>query len=120
MPRDQLGIFLVDHVGQVAAVIEDHVELLAVRERSSVCSMHQSNSSAFSPFQAKTGDAGLRRWPPPRGPASRKYCTAPGDLGAEFDERFDEHGGLDGHVQAAGDLRALERLLALRTRRATP
>ena len=29
----------------------------------------------------------------------------------EFDQRLDEHGGLDGHVQRAGDAHALERLL---------
>ena len=31
-------------------------------------------------------------------------------LGAQLRERFDEHRRLDGHVQTAGDARALERL----------
>jgi hypothetical protein len=35
----------------------------------------------------------------------------PADIGAEFRQRLDQHGGLDGHVQRAGDARALERLL---------
>ena len=34
----------------------------------------------------------------------------PAHLGAERDERLDEHRGLDGHVQRAGDARAGERL----------
>ncbi len=35
----------------------------------------------------------------------------PADVGAERGERLDQHGGLDGHVQAAHDAGALERLL---------
>ena len=37
----------------------------------------------------------------------------PAHVGAEVDERLDEHGGLHGHVQRAHDPRAGERLLAL-------
>jgi hypothetical protein len=37
-------------------------------------------------------------------------AARPGDLGAERDERLDEHGRLDRHVQAAGDARALQGL----------
>ena len=37
-------------------------------------------------------------------------ATAPLDLGAEFREGLDQHRGLDGHVQAAGDAGAGERL----------
>jgi hypothetical protein len=33
----------------------------------------------------------------------------PADLGAERDQRLDEHGGLDGHVQRAHDLRTAQR-----------
>jgi hypothetical protein len=35
----------------------------------------------------------------------------PAHLGAEIRQRLDQHGCLDGHVQAAGDTRALERFL---------
>ena len=34
----------------------------------------------------------------------------PAHFGAERDQRLDQHGGLDGHVQRAGDARALQRL----------
>ena len=37
-------------------------------------------------------------------------ARAPAHVGAERDERLDEHRGLDGHVERAGDVRALERL----------
>ena len=47
-------------------------------------------------------------------------AARPAHLGAELDERLDEHGGLDRHVQRAGDARAGERLGRRRTRRAAP
>jgi hypothetical protein len=37
----------------------------------------------------------------------------PAHLGAQFLQRLDEHGRLDGHVQAAGDAGAGQGLLAL-------
>ena len=38
-------------------------------------------------------------------------AAGPADLGAQRGQRLDEHRGLDGHVQRAGDAGALERLL---------
>ena len=76
----------------------------------SICSVHHQYSSSVSPFQAKTGmpasaDGGggvvLRR---------EDVARRPADLGAERDQRLDEDGRLDRHVQRAGDARALERL----------
>jgi hypothetical protein len=37
-------------------------------------------------------------------------ADCPAHLGAEFDQRLDQHRRLDGHVQRAGDPRALQRL----------
>ena len=37
-------------------------------------------------------------------------AASPAHFGAERDQRLDQHGGLDGHVQRAGNARALERL----------
>jgi hypothetical protein len=37
----------------------------------------------------------------------------PANIGAQSRQRLDQHGGLDGHVQRAGDAGALERLLRL-------
>ena len=44
----------------------------------------------------------------------------PAHLGAEGDQRLDQDGGLDGHVQRAGDAGALERLRGRRTPRGWP
>ena len=51
-----------------------------------------------------------RRSPRRHDPASRRYCRTTSALGAEIDQRLDQHRGLDRHVQAADDARALERL----------
>jgi len=37
-------------------------------------------------------------------------ARSPAHLGAQGLQRLDQHGGLDGHVQRAGNARALERL----------
>ncbi|MNI60620.1 hypothetical protein D3C73_1158470 [compost metagenome] len=37
-------------------------------------------------------------------------ARGPAHFGAQGHQRFDQHAGLDGHVQAAGNARALERL----------
>ena len=76
----------------------------------SACSVHHQYSSSVSPFQAKTGmpasaiAAAAWSW------VEKMLQRRPADLGAERDERLDQHGGLDRHVQRAGDARALERL----------
>ena len=74
--------------------------------------MHHQYSGSVSPFQAKTGT--------PDGfsggavPADRDggggvvlggedVAGRPADVGAEVDQGFDQHGGLHGHVQRAGD-----------------
>ena len=76
----------------------------------SACSVHHQYSSSVSPFQAKTGmpAVGDRRGGVILG--REDVARRPADLGAERDERLDQHGGLDRHVQRAGDARALERL----------
>ena len=54
---------------------------------------------------------------------SREDVAAhPAHVGAEFGERLDQHGGLNRHVQAAHDARALQRLLAgvMRAKRHQP
>ena len=113
----------VDEQGGVATVVEDHVGeplgSVGASGHMRICWVHHQYSSSVSPFQAKTGT--------PAG-ASTVPCRADGDggrgvvlggedvaggpahLGAERDQRLDEHGGLDRHVQRAGDPGARERL----------
>ena len=101
-----------DHVGQVAAVIEDHVELRAVRPLERLLDAPVE----FLGVHALPGeDRDARRGDGRRGVVLRgeNVARAPAHFRAEIDQRLDEHGGLDGHVEAAGDLRARERLLAL-------
>ena len=41
----------------------------------------------------------------------KNITGGPADFGTQFHQGFDQHGGLDGHVQAAGDAGALEGFL---------
>ena len=86
----------------------------------SICSVHHQYSGSVSPFQAKTGTP----WRVVRGAVAaddrrggrvvlgrEDVAGDPAHVGAERGEGLDQHGGLHGHVQRAGDAGALERLL---------
>ena len=92
----------VDHGRQVAAVVEDQVQRLAVGEEERLLDAPVELGVGLAlpgvDGHAGRGDGGggvvLGR---------ELVATAPGDLGAQLAERLDQHGRLDGHVQAAGD-----------------
>ena len=100
---------LVDEQRGVAAVVEDHVRALAVRPRQGLLGAPPVLLERLA-LPGEDRDAGLgdRR----RGVVlgGEDVARAPADLGAERDQRLDQHGGLDRHVQRAGDASALERL----------
>ena len=86
----------------------------------SICSVHHQYSGSVSPFQAKTATPWGSSTRAVRADDGRRggvvlggedVAGDPPDVGAQRRERLDEHGGLHGHVQRAGDARALERLL---------
>jgi len=98
--------------GGVAAIVQDDVGGLTLDVAvpgEDVADIVPIFSEAFALHRehrhARRGDRGggmvLRR---------EDVAAAPGDLGPELLERFDEHGGLDRHVQRTGDARALQRL----------
>ena len=85
----------------------------------SICSAAHQYSSRVSPFQANTGtplgsSGGAVRADDDGGGGvvlgGEDVARRPADLGAERDQRLDQHRGLHGHVQRAGDAGALERL----------
>ena len=86
-------------------------------------------SSSVSPFKANTGTpagSSTRAVGPDDDRCGRfvlrreDVAARPPDLRAEGDERLDEHGGLHGHVQRAGDPRAARGAGWVRTPRAGP
>ena len=105
MSGEQLGILLMDHGGQVAAVVEDHVQRLAVGEEQRLLDAPVELLVVHA-LPGEDRDAGLGDG---RGGVVLRredVAAAPGDFGAQLDQRLDQHGRLDGHVQAAGDPRA--------------
>ncbi len=109
MFAEQLRVLVVDHGGEVAAVVEDEVQGFAAGEEQGLLDapIELLLGHAFPGVdgEARLGDGA-------RGVVlgAEDVAATPGDLGAELGERLDEHRRLDGHVQAAGDAGAGERL----------
>jgi hypothetical protein len=104
---------LVDEQREIAAVVEDHVGAEAALEGVQLQADAGPVLLEVLALPREHRDAGLgdRRGGLVLGRVD--VARGPGDLGAEGDQGLDEDRGLDRHVQAAGDARALERLLAL-------
>ncbi|MNN18767.1 hypothetical protein D3C81_1319860 [compost metagenome] len=109
--RDVLLGFRAEHAqqGGVAAVVEDQVRIAAVGPFEDLVGIvpvfHQGLALGGEDRRAVGGDGGggvvLGREDVARGPAH---------FGAQGFQRLDQNCGLDGHVQAAGDAGALQRL----------
>jgi hypothetical protein len=108
----------VNQHGGVAAIVEDHVRALAtrpgedllgavpvLREGLALPGEHRDAlrvlGGAVRPDDGGRGGLVL---------GGVDVAGGPADLGAERGEGLDQHGGLHGHVQRAGDLGTLERL----------
>ena len=99
-----------DHAA--AAVVEDHVGEFAVRPFEDAVRKIPIFVERFAleceHGRAALGDRGsrviLRR---------EDVARCPAHVGAQRLQRFDQHARLDGHVQRAGNARALQRLLCL-------
>ena len=102
-------VAFVDEERHVAAVIDDELRAFAAGERERLSVHHQYSSSDLA-FPGEDRHAGLRD----RGGGvvlrRENVAASPAHVGAELDQRLDEHRGLDRHVQRAGDADALERL----------
>ena len=102
---------LVDEQRRVAAVVDEQVGALAVLPRQHLLGAPPVLLERLAlPGEDRgrvAGDGGggvvLRR---------EDVARAPADVGAERGQRLDQDGGLDRHVQRAGDARALEGLRA--------
>jgi hypothetical protein len=94
------------------AVIEDHVELRAVGPLQCLLDAPVEFLGVHA-LPGEDGDAGLRDGGGGVVLGGKDVARAPAHFRAELDQRLDEDGGLDRHVQAAGDLRSRKRLLAL-------
>ena len=96
--------------GGVAAVVEDQVRIAAVgpfEDPVGIVPVFFQRLALGGEYRgAVGGDSG-------RGVVLGREDVAggPADLGTEGFQRLDQHGGLDGHVEAAGDAGALEDLL---------
>ena len=102
----------------VASPPSSRIMLAGSSGQVSICSAAHQYSSRVSPFHANTGtplgsSGGAVRADDDRGGGmvlgGEDVARRPADLGAERDQRLDQHRGLHRHVQRAGDARALQR-----------
>ena len=125
---DLAGLLVLDALVQqhrgVAAVVEDHVRAVVDRAVGGIGPRHHLVGAAPVLLErlalpGEDGDAlrvvdGAVRADDDGGRGvvlgGEDVAARPADLGAELGERLDEHRGLDGHVQRAGDAGAGERL----------
>ena len=95
--------------GGVAAIVEDHVGHAAVGPLEDLVRVFPILDQALT-LDRKDGNAGGRD----RGGCvilrREDVARCPAHFGAERDQRLDQDGGLDRHVQRAGDAGALQRL----------
>jgi len=105
----EVGILLMDEVGQIASVIQDHVQGLTVWEEDGLLDApevllvgHAFPGVDGNPSGGDRGSAVIL--------GGKDVAAGPRDFSAEFGEGLDEDGGLDGHVEASGDAGALQGL----------
>ena len=95
--------------GGITAVVQNHVGITAIRPfKNAVCVVPIfSQVFAFDREYRRATGCNRRR----SVILGRKYIArCPANLGAQRIQRFDQHSRLDGHMQAAGDARAFQRL----------
>ena len=106
----QVGVAVQHHVGQVAAVVQNHVQgLLALAKVQGLLNapvkLFFGHALPCIYLNTSCGNGGsgvvLR---------GENIAGRPGNLGTQFDQRFNQNGRLDGHVQATGNPRSCKGL----------
>lgn len=106
-----LGVLVVDEVGQVTAVVENQVELLAVLESAQLLLQAPVVLLLGLALPGKDGDARGGNGSSGVVLGGEDVAGGPGNLGTESSQGLDQDGGLDGHVQATGNAGTGERLV---------
>ena len=106
---EHLGVLVVDEVGQVASVVEDHVELLSVGPDEGLVNAPEVLLLGLT----LPGIDGNTRGSDSGGSwvlSGEDVAGGPLDGRTEGSQSLDEHGGLDGHVQATSNASTLQGL----------
>ncbi len=104
-------VFLVQQLGQVTAIVENHVGIPrravlqdGLLQAPLVLLLGFAFPGKYRDTGSRDGGSGLIL-------GRKNVAGRPANFGAQGNQGFDQHGGLDGHMDATEDLRALERLL---------
>jgi len=102
---------LMHHERRVAAVVNDEVGTAAVGPGEGLFGAPPVLLKGLALPGEHRGRTGLRDRRRRMVLRRKDIARCPADIGAQLLERLDKHGRLYGHVQASGDLEALERFL---------
>src|SRR5690554_4205167 len=108
---DYLRVFLMQQLGQVAAVVQDHVRLPAVYVRTDGFVQAPFVFFVSLTFPREHGNALRRDSGCSLILGGEDVARRPAHISAQLDQCFNQHGSLDGHVDAAHDVGAFQRLL---------
>ena len=106
----QVRILVVQHQCQVAAIIQDHVRLPAVRAVDSLFDAPPVLLLGFT-FPGEHRDAGCSNGRRRVILGREDIAGRPANIGAELAQCLDQDGGLDRHMQASGQPHTGQRLL---------
>ena len=119
MPASSSGCLLVHQGGQIAAVVQNHVQRLPVREQQRLLDAPLVLLVRFAlPGVDRNARFRDRRRRMVLG--GELVAAAPLHLRTQLDQRLDQHGRLDGHVQAAGNVGRLGAAWTARTSGGSP
>jgi len=108
---EHIRVLSVHQMGEIATIIQDEVQLFAVLKSKELL---LQTPVVFLLGLALPGENGNARGGNSGSSVvlgAEYVARRPSDLGTESDQRLDQNGGLNGHVQAASDTSALEWLV---------
>ena len=106
-----LGVLVVDQVGQITSIVEDHVERLSIGEGAEGLLDTPVVLLLGLSLPGKDGDTGSSDGSGSVVLGGEDVARRPRNLGTEVGEGLDEDSGLDGHVETSGDSGTLQGLV---------
>ena len=98
-----------DGIGEVTTIIQDHVQLRAIRPMKSLFNTPIVFFQGFA-FPGKNGNTGSGDGRSGLILSGENVAAGPADFGSKFYKCFNQNGGFDSHVETACDFSPFQRL----------
>lgn len=110
LTSQELGVFVVNQTGQVATVVQDHVEGFTIFEgKESLFNAPNVFFVSFT-FPSKDGDTASSDGSSSVILSRENVARRPANFSTEFNQSFNEDASLNGHVQTTGNTSTGQRL----------